>query len=166
MKMIAAVNNNWGIGSDNDLLYHISEDMKFFRSKTKDNVIIVGRKTLESFPGGKPLKNRVNIVLTRDKNYSCDDAIIVNDVDSLFIELKKFSDKDIYVCGGGEIYKLLCPFCDTAYITKVFDDMEAKKFMPNLDELTHWELTEESETFNDGNYSFKFCTYTNKSIIF
>ena len=76
MILIAAVNNNWGIGAENDLLYHIPRDMKFFRGKTKDNIIIVGRKTLESFPNGAPLKYRDNIVLTRDSSYNANGAVI------------------------------------------------------------------------------------------
>ena len=164
MKLIAAVNNNWGIGKDNDLLYHISTDMKFFRSKTKDNVIIVGRKTLESFPGGNPLKNRVNIVLTRDINYTCDDAIIVHNINELLDKLNDYRNLEIYVCGGEEIYNLLCPYCDTAYITKIDDNLDAQKFFPNLDKMPDWKVTEESEELSENGYNFKFCTYINKSL--
>jgi len=161
MKLIAAVNKNWGIGKDNDLLYHIPGDMKFFRSKTKDNIIIVGRKTLESFPDGKPLKFRTNVVLTTDTNYKADDAVIFNTVDDIVSYVKNHSDKDVYVCGGAQIYNLFLPLCSTAYITKIDDDKDAEKFMTNLDDNPDWKLIEQSETFVENGYSYKFCTYTN-----
>lgn len=161
MKIIAAVNKNWGIGKDNDLLYHIPGDMKFFRSKTKDNIIIVGRKTLESFPEGKPLKFRTNIVLTKNTDYFAEDAVIKHSVDDILAYLKDFPEKEIYVCGGAQIYELLLPFCSEAYITKIDDDIEAEKFMPNLDSHQDWKLTEESQSFLENGYSYKFCTYKN-----
>lgn len=163
MKLIVAVNKNWGIGSDNDLLYHIPEDMKFFRSKTKDNVIIVGRKTLESFPEGKPLKNRINIVLTTDKNYKKDDTVIVNSVDELFSKLKDYKDKDIYLCGGEQIYKLLYSYCDIAYVTKIEDKKPAQKYMQNIDNESNWEIIEQSEILEDNGLKFKFVTYKNNA---
>jgi len=163
MIMIAAVNNNWAIGENNDLLYHISRDMKFFREKTKENVIIIGRKTLESFPNGKPLKNRINIVMTHDEGFSCDDTIIVHDLGELFDAVSIFEGLEVYVCGGAEIYKLLEPYCDTAYITKIDDDRKAQKYMPNLDEASGWVLAEKSEEYNEDGYSFRFCTYKNTS---
>ena len=163
MKLIVAVNENWGIGSDNDLLYHIPEDMKFFRGKTKDNVIIVGRKTLESFPGGNPLKNRTNIVLTTDKNYKKDDVIVVNSKEELFLELKNHKDKEIYLCGGEQIYKLLYSYCDIAYVTKIEDNKPAQKYMQNLYNESDWEIIEQSELLEDNGLKFKFVTYKNKS---
>ena len=163
MKMIVAVNNNWGIGKDNDLLYHISQDMKFFREKTKGNIIIVGRKTLESFPDSKPLKFRTNVVLTRDKDYSQDDCIILHNLTDLFGYLKSTKD-EVYVCGGEEIYKLLEPYCDVAYVTKINDNKDATKFFPDLDKLSNWEITSESDEYNEDNYSFKFVEYKNNNI--
>ena len=89
MNLIAAVDKNWGIGLKNKLLVSIPDDMKFFRQTTTGKVVVMGRKTLESFPGGKPLKNRVNIVMTRDKDYRADGAVVVHDLDELHEELKK-----------------------------------------------------------------------------
>lgn len=163
MKLIACVNENWGIGSNNDLLYHIKEDMKFFRSKTKDNVIIVGRKTLESFPDSKPLKFRTNIVLTKNSTFQCDDAIVVYSIPMLFQELKDINDKEVYLCGGAEIYSLLYQYCDEALITKVRDDKAFEKSMPNLDEDENWFLAEKSEDFKEDNLTFSFLRYINKS---
>ena len=161
MKLIAAVSSEWGIGYNNDLLFHIPEDMKFFRSKTKDNVIITGRKTLESFPGGKPLKNRINIVLTNNKSYKVEDAVTVNTVSELFNRLDTISGKEIFVCGGEQIYKLLLPYCDTAFITKIEAHKLCDKFFPNLDNEPCWRLTNKSERHSDNGLDFTFLTYTN-----
>ena len=161
MKLIAAVDKNWGIGKDNDLLFHIKEDMRFFKEKTVGNVIIVGRKTLESFPASKPLPDRKNIVITRDTDYKCDDCIIVHSTDELFEVIKNYKE-NVYVCGGAEIYSLLLPYCDTAYITKVDAIADAQKFMPNLDEFDGWKLDTDGETQTNGKYNFKFCTYKNE----
>ncbi len=163
MKLIVAVNNYWGIGKGNDLLYHIPSDMKFFRSKTKDNIIIIGRKTLESFPDAKPLPYRTNIVLTRDSTYQADGTVICNNTDEVFEYLKNNSERDVYVCGGEEIYKLFLPYCIEALVTKVNDNCEAEKFMPNLDEDKNWELTNQSEIMADNGFEFCFCTYKNKN---
>ena len=138
--------------------------MKFFRSKTKDNVIIIGRKTLESFPGGMPLKNRVNIVLTRDEKYKCDDAVIVHSIDEIAKQIKKYPDKEIYLCGGEAIYSLLLPYCIEAYITKVQDNRDCDKFMVNLDLHPDWYKSEESDIFDEDGYKFSFCTYKNKKV--
>ena len=161
MKLIVAVNNGWGIGKGNDLLYHIPTDMKFFRSKTKDNIIIIGRKTLESFPNSKPLPYRTNIVLTRDKSYIAEDTVICNNLAEIFDYIKD-TDKDVYVCGGAEIYKLLLPYCDIAYVTKIYDNETAEKFMSDLDKDNNWELAEKSEDMKENGYTFSFCTYKNK----
>lgn len=163
MIIIAAVDKNWGIGKDNDLLYHIKEDMKFFRSKTKDNIIIIGRKTLESFPDAKPLKNRINLVLTTNKNYKADkDAIILTSIGEIFEYIKNYPEKDVYVCGGANIYNELLPYCETALITKINDEKDAQKYMPNLDNNPDWEMSEISETLYEDDLSFNFCTYKNK----
>ena len=165
MKLIAAVNNNWGIGKENDLLYHIPTDMKFFRNKTKENVIIIGRKTLESFPNSKPLPNRVNIVLTRDENYNANDVILCNNQESVLEEIKKYPDKEIYICGGEQIYKLFLPYCLEALITKVYDNAPSQKFMTNLDDDDNWVVKEKSEIMEENGLSFQFFVYENKNHI-
>ena len=101
MNLIVAVDKNWGIGKNNKLLVSIPSDMKFFRNETNGKVVVMGRKTLESFPNGMPLKNRTNIVLTRDQNYQVKDTIVVHDIPELLEELKKYPDDQIYVIGGG-----------------------------------------------------------------
>ena len=112
MNLIAAVDKNWAIGKDNKLLVSIPIDMKFFRETTTGKVVVMGRKTLESFPNGLPLKNRTNIVLTHNANYDGKGAIVVNTMEALLEELKKYNSEDIYVIGGEQIYKALLPYCD------------------------------------------------------
>ena len=134
MQAIVAADNNWGIGYQNRLLVSIPSDMKFFRQKTTGNVVVMGRKTLESFPNGLPLKNRVNIVLTKNKNYQVKDAVIVHSEEELLEELKKYPSEKIYVIGGESIYKQLLDECDVAHITKIDFAYEADAWFPNLDE--------------------------------
>jgi len=107
MNLIVAADKNWGIGKDNKLLVSIPSDMKFFRQETMGKVVVMGRKTLESFPNGLPLKNRTNVVLTSDKNYQVKDAVIVHSIDEVLEELKKYDDDEIYVIGGGKVYEEL-----------------------------------------------------------
>lgn len=158
MNLIAAVSNNWGIGKDGDLLFHIKEDMKFFKETTINNVVVMGRKTLESFPNGNPLKDRVNIVLTRNAEFKKDGTVTVNSVDELLEEIKKY-DEEVFVIGGGEVYSLLLPYCDKAYITKVNADKEADTFLPNLDSDPAWSVKSESEVFDNGRVTYQFVTY-------
>lgn len=161
MILIAAVNNSWGIGMGNELLYHIPADMKFFREKTKGNIIIVGRKTLESFPNGEPLKFRENIVLTKNPSYKKEGITVLHSTEEVLEYAKKHTDKEIYLCGGAQIYSLLLPCCEKAFITKIDDCKPADKFLPNLDESDEWILTEQSEKISDAGFSFRFLTYVN-----
>ncbi len=139
MNLIVAADANWGIGRENKLLVSIPADMKFFRTTTTGKVVIMGRKTLESFPGGLPLKNRVNIVITRDKNYKVKDAVVVHSIEEALEEAKKYSQEDVYVIGGDSIYKQMLPYCTKAHVTKIDFAYEADTFFPNLDEDEQWE---------------------------
>ncbi len=156
MNLIVAVDENWGIGKNNKLLVSIPSDMKFFRSETNGKVVVMGRKTLESFPYGLPLKNRTNIVLTGDPDYRVKDAVIVHDIPALLEELKKYPDDQIYVIGGGKVYRELLPYCDVAHVTKINFSFEADTHFPNLDQMDDWEITASSEeqTYFDLEYSF------------
>ena len=160
MNLIVAVDRNWAIGKDNKLLVSIPDDMKFFRDTTTGKVVVMGRKTLESFPNGKPLKNRVNIVLTRDTNYSVDGAIIVHSEEELKEELTKYNSDDIYVIGGESIYRLLLDQCKLAFVTYVDYAYDADTYFPNLDEMDDWKLTDESEEQTYYDIEFYFRTYT------
>ena len=156
MNIIVAVDKNWGIGKDNRLLVSIPADMKFFRTTTTGKVVVMGRKTLESFPGGQPLKNRTNIVLTRDVNYKVKDAVIVHSVEELLEELKKYDSEEVYVIGGDSVYSAMLDHCDTAYVTKIDCAYEADTWFPNLDEREDWSPAEASEeqTYFDLEYQF------------
>ena len=157
MKLIAAIDNHWNIGKDGGLLVHIPQDMKFFREKTMGKVVVMGRKTLESFPGKKPLKGRTNIVLTANREYAAgNDVILVHDLAELAGVLSAYEQNNIYVIGGGSIYRQLLPLCDTAYITKVHVSCSADTSFPNLDEDPDWEMTKttEEQTYFDLEYYF------------
>ncbi|MBR2401536.1 MAG: dihydrofolate reductase [Lachnospiraceae bacterium] len=156
MNLIAAVDQNWAIGNKNQLLVKIPADQKFFRETTTGKVVVMGRKTLESFPNGMPLKNRTNIVLTRDKNYEVKDAIVLHSLEELREELKKYPSEDIYVIGGETIYRQLLDDCDVAHITKIEFAYDADAYFPNLDELPEWKITADSEeqTYFDLEYYF------------
>ena len=162
MNAIAAVDANWAIGNKNRLLTSIPADMKFFREKTMGHVVVMGRKTLESFPNGLPLKNRINIVLTANRSYKVKDAIIVHTKEELLEELKKYSSNELYVIGGGSIYEMLIPYCDTAYITKIDHVYAADTYFPNLDQMDDWEMTEVSEEQTCFDLEYVFAKYERK----
>ena len=144
VRAIVAVDKNWAIGKDNKLLISIPEDMRFFKDTTSGNVVIMGRKTLESFPQGKPLPNRVNIVITRDPNYSRTDVIVARSPEEA-IKLAGEYKKDIYIIGGGSIYEALINYCDEALVTYIKYSYDADTFFPNLDKKPEWVLVGESE---------------------
>lgn len=156
MNLIVAVDKNWAIGLGNKLLVSIPADMKFFRQTTTGKVVVMGRKTLESFPGGQPLKNRTNIVITRDANYKVKDGIVVSNIEEALEELKKYKDEDIFVIGGESIYRQMLPYCKTAFVTKIDHAYDADTFFPNLDEMEDWKLTgiSEEQTYFDLEYVF------------
>ena len=155
MNLIVAVDSNWGIGKNNDLLISIPEDMKFFRETTKGTAVLMGRKTLESFPNGNPLKNRVNIVLSRNK---IDKEVI--QVSSIEEALEVANTYDtVFVIGGGSIYKEFLPYCKTAYVTKIHHSFDADTFFPNLDVLEDWSCVETSEMKEYEGTKYQFCKY-------
>ncbi len=157
MKLIVAVDRNWAIGNKGKLLVSIPNDHKNFRLETTGKVVVLGRKTLETFPQGLPLKNRTNIILSRDLTYQVNDAIIVHSIDQLLEEIKVYNSEDVYIIGGDSIYKQLIPYCDEAIVTYIDHKYEADAFFPNLDESPEWELTGESEemTYFDLEYTFR-----------
>ncbi len=162
MKLIVAVSENWGIGKDNNLLFNIPKDMNFFRETTMGKTVILGRKNLESFPGKKPLPKRTNIILTRDTAFGCDGAVICHSIEEVLAHPE--ANEDAFVIGGEEIYRQFLPYCDTCFVTKVQKTVPADKFMVNLDELSEWELAEESEEIEDNGYMIRFCKYERKCV--
>lgn len=159
MNLIAAVDKNWAIGKNNQLLVRIPMDQKFFRETTTGKVVVMGRKTLESFPNGLPLKNRTNIVLTRNPKYEVKDAIVVHSLDELREELKKYNSEDIYIIGGEQIYNALVDECDVAHITKIEYEYDADAYFPNLDEKPEWRIVADSEEQTYFDLEFFFYKY-------
>lgn len=156
MNLIAAVDKNWAIGMDNKLLVRIPDDMKRFRRMTIGNVVVMGRKTLEGFPGGQPLKDRVNIVLSNNRAYQAKGAVTVHSLEELSEELEKYKSEDIYIIGGESIYRQLLEACDTAYITKIDYTYQADAWFPNLDKEEAWQIVDKSEeqTYFDLEYHY------------
>ncbi len=156
MNLIVAVDKNWGIGNKGDLLVSIPQDKKYFQEMTMGGVVVGGRKTMESLPGGTTLKGRINIVLTAKKDYKYSDAIVVHSMDEAIEELKKYDDEKIYIIGGEQIYRQFLPYCNRAYITKIDYRYEADTFFPDLDQDEEWIMTHDSEeqTYYDLEYYF------------
>lgn len=163
MNLIVAADKNWAIGKDNKLLVSIPADMKFFRQTTTGKVVVMGRKTLESFPNGLPLKNRVNIVLTRNEKYQVQNAIIVHSLEELKKELIKYNSEDIYVIGGDSIYKQLLPYCSLAHVTRIDHAYEADTYFPDLDELPGWHLAGDSDEQTYFDLEYSFMLYQNRN---
>ncbi len=159
MNIIVAADKNWAIGNQNKLLVNIPADMKFFRAETTGNVVVMGRKTLESFPGGMPLKNRTNVVLTSNHNYQVKDAVIVHSLEELMAELRKYQEEEVYCIGGESIYRLLLPYCKTAHVTRIDHVYEADTYFPDLEADPEWELTGESEEQTYFDLEYRFCRY-------
>lgn len=164
MKAIVAVDKNWGIGKKNGLLFHLPEDMKFFRETTLNKVVVMGSNTLKSFPDGKPLKNRVNVVLFPGGEKR-DDCVVVDNLEELKAELKKYPADDIFIIGGAMFYKTMLPFCDEVLVTKVEADGNAEVFYENLDKLGNWEMVSCGDEVETNGYKIRFTVYKNKNVV-
>ena len=162
MNLSVAVDKNWAIGYKNELLVRIPNDHKYFREVTTGKVVVLGRKTLETFPQGQPLKNRTNIILSRNKDYKVKDAIVVHSIDELMEELKKYNSEDVYIIGGESIYRELLPFCDVAHVTKIDHAYQADAYFPNLDENGEWVITADSEEQTYFDIEYVFLKYERK----
>ncbi len=167
MKTIFAVDNKWGLGKKNDLLFNLKADMRHFVEHTRGKVVVMGSNTLLSFPGGMPLKNRVNIVLNpngTDEDANAKGYVLVRSLDELFAATKQYDQDNVYVVGGAMMYHTLLPYCETAYVTKVDADGGAEVFHDNLDQLANWHCTEQSDPIDDNGYTIRFCTYKNSAV--
>ena len=161
MRAIFCADEKWGIGKNGGLLFSLPLDMKFFRETTKGKIVVMGRKTLDSFPNGAPLKGRVNIVLsTKDPK---EGTVGAKSLDALFELLKTYPEDEVFVIGGESVYRALLPYCSEVYVTKVAADGKADTFVPNLDEEEAFELAAEGEPVEDNGYTLRFCTYKNKA---
>jgi len=156
MNLVAATDINWAIGNKGNLLVSIPNDQKMFRELTTGKVIVLGRKTLATFPQGLPLMNRTNIILTRNPDFKVKGALVAHSVDELMEMLKDYKSEDVYVVGGESIYKQLLPYCDTAHITKIDYPYTADSYFPNLDKDPEWTITADSDemTYFDLPYTF------------
>ena len=163
MNLIVAVDKNWGIGYQNKLLVSIPEDMKFFRSETTGKVVVMGRKTLESFPGGRPLKNRTNIVLCPDQ-IGIEGATVVHDIPALLELLRIYPTEDVFIIGGGMVYASMLRYCDRAFVTRIYKSYEADTFFPDLDSMPEWSVLEKSEHYKtDEGTEYCYMTYVRKN---
>lgn len=166
MKLVVAVDKEWGIGNKGELLARVRADLRNFRALTEGHVVVLGSKTLATFPGGRPLKNRTNIVLSRNPDYAPEGATTARSIDELLEILKGYDTDDVYIIGGESIYTQMLPYCDTAYVTKFDKSFQKDAVMPSLDESDEWVLSEVGETLvsdpetdSEADMQFSFCTY-------
>ena len=162
MYLIVAVDENWVIGAKGDLLVRISDDMKFFKSKTMGKTVIMGRTTYESLPGKKPLPGRRNIVLTRDKGFRAEGFEVCHSFEAVFRITEKLPAEEVFIIGGEQIYSFFLPYCHGAFVTKIHAAFAAEKFLPNLDENEHWKLHSEGEVQSCQGHEFCFVEYVNE----
>lgn len=160
MELIVAVYDDWGIGKDGTQPVALSADRKFFRETTRGAMVIVGRKTLADFPGGRPLPSRVNVVLTR-QNAEIPDVVISHSPEEA-LALAKTAERAM-VIGGGSIYKQMLPYCDKAYVTKVHVQPESDTYFPNLDADPQWELAEILQSGEENGIAYEMCLYVRKA---
>ncbi|MDR2889426.1 MAG: dihydrofolate reductase [Lachnospiraceae bacterium] len=156
MNIITAVDERWGIGNKGDLLVRIPADHKFFREETTGKVVVLGRKTLATFPQGVPLPNRTNIILSTNRDLVVKGATVVSSIEELLQETGRYRSEDVYVIGGESIYRQLLPYCDVAHVTKIDFAYLADSYFPNLDEDDEWSITADSDeqTYFDITYHF------------
>ncbi|MDD6211945.1 MAG: dihydrofolate reductase [Clostridiales bacterium] len=164
MNAIACVSATWGIGKDNHLLFHISEDLKFFRRTTDGKVLIMGRKTLESLPGGKPLPNRRHLVLSTQMDYQPEGVEVYHSVPELLEAIRDLPSDEVWVCGGGEVYQELLPYCEECYITHVDLQPPADTFFPNLFREKDWTRADSEAYMEEKGIYFRYCQYYNRNI--
>ena len=162
MDLIVAVDLDWGIGKGNDLLFHLPEDMRFFRAKTTGHTVVLGRKTLESFPGGKPLPNRRHLLLTRGSFPGTEQLTVLHDLSELEKELETIDD-EVYLIGGASLYRQLYEKCRFAYVTKILERAEADAHFPDLDADPTFEVVSEGDVMESKTgIRYQFLTYKNK----
>lgn len=161
LKIIVAVDKNWGIGCGNRLLHSIPEDMKLFKEKTTGQLVIMGRATLESLPGGKPLKNRVNLVLSRKKDTGSEGVILCGSLEEVLDRIGEYPQQEAYIIGGEQVYRQFLPYCESCLITKMEAEFPADKFFENLDERADWELVFEERHSTEEGLHYSFCLYRN-----
>lgn len=166
MNMIAAVDSNWAIGYQGNLLVRIPLDQQFFREMTTGKVIVMGRKTLATFPNGLPLANRVNVILSKNKNFKVKGAICVYSMEEALEHLKQYKSEDVFIVGGESIYRQFLPYCDTVHLTKIDYEYKADAYFPKLSEDAEWEMTAESDEQTYFDVEYYFQKYERKLLTF
>lgn len=163
MNIIVSVDAAWGIGKAGQLLLSIPEDMRWFRGHTLGKVVVMGDVTLASLPGGKPLPGRTNIVLSDNEGLTPEGATVFHSLPELLAGLQAYAKEDIFVIGGAGVYRLLLPYCQQAYITRIERSFPADRWFPDLDALEEWRLAESSEPQLYQDIQYRFCRYENLS---
>ena len=161
MNAIAAVSASWGIGREGDLIFRISEDLKRFRALTTGGAVIMGRRTLDSMPGGRPLPNRRSIVLTRDAGFSRPGVETAGSVEEALALTAGEDPERVWLCGGGEVYRLLLPCCRRCCLTRVYADPPCDVWFPDLDRMREWKLLHAGAILSDGALDYQFAEYVN-----
>lgn len=164
MNLIVVVSKNFGIGKNNDLLFDLPTDLKYFKNKTLNKVVVMGDKTYYSLPF-RPLKNRINIVLSKNEEILDQGVITVHSFIELFEKLKQYNTNDVFICGGASVYNALMDYCTYAYITKVDKEVNADVYLNDIDQLKNWEVVDSSQTFEENGLQFKFVTYKNNNVL-
>ena len=159
MNMIVAADRNWGIGKNGELLTHLPGDLKYFKERTLGKVVVMGRKTLESLPGGKPLPGRTNIVLTANPFFEKEGCTVVHTMDELREECTKYEPENVMLIGGAMLYNLLMEECDSLFITKIDGEFEADVFIKNADELADYKIVWQSEIQEEKGIKYQFLEY-------
>ena len=163
MNLIVAVDKNWGIGINGDLLFSIPEDKKIFRHTTLNKVVVMGHSTFKSLPDSAPLKNRTNIVLSKDKTLKMEGAVVCNSIEQLMNTISAYDDNDVFVIGGQAVYAQLIDYCKTAYVTRIDSAVKADKYFPAIDKMDNWEIVNVSDKKEYDGLAFAFYQYQNNS---
>ena len=165
MNCIVVADQNWAIGCEGGLLFSLPTDMKRFRSLTIDGTVILGRKTLDSFPGGRPLPKRRNIVITRYVDFDREGCEIAASPQAALELAADTEDDKLWVIGGGSVYTALLPKCRRVYLTKVDAAAgNADTFFPNLDKLPGWKIEAVSEPVEENGVTYRFVDYVNTKL--
>ena len=159
MNVIVAVDENWAIGYKDELLVSIPNDHKMFREMTTGKVVVLGRKTLSTFPQGRPLKNRTNIILSTQPDYAVEGALVAHSLEEFLQLAESYDTEDIFIIGGGSIYRQLLPYCDTVHVTKIDHAYQADTYFPNLDDDPEWEITADSDEQTYFDITYRFVKY-------
>ena len=163
MRAIVNVTQDWGIGAENHLLISVPSDLKRFRELTVGKTVILGRKTLETFPGKRPLKNRRNLILSRNPGFSAEKAEVFSSIRALLEAVKELPPEEVFVIGGESVYRALLPYCDRVLLTRTWFDGKADRFFPNLDALSQWRQDCASELMEENGVTFQYIDYVNRN---